>query len=165
MAIGARTIGTSRTKDKLAPATALGLVVGLAVTNGSFADAVRDATKGHGADLVLELVGGSYVAEDLQATAQRGRIIIVGLTGGFQGDLNLGVILRKRLMILGTQMRSRPLAEKIAAAQVLECNIVPLIERGLVKPCVHAVLPLAKAREAHTRVGANEGVGKFVLEI
>lgn len=164
-AIGARTIGTSRTKDKLATATALGLDVGLAVGNGVFADAVREATKGQGADVILELVGGAYVAEDLQAAAQCGRILLVGMTAGAQGDLNLGVILKKRLMLKGTQLRARPLAEKIAAAQLLERNIVPLVQRGLVKPCVHAVLPLEKVGEAHTRAAANEGIGKFVLQV
>ena len=89
----------------------------------------------------------------------------MGLTGGAQGDLNLGVILRKRITLKGTALRSRPLAEKIAAAQLLSNNIVPLIERGLIKPCVHAVLPLHQVGEAHTRVAANEGVGKFVLEV
>lgn len=164
-AIGARTIGTSRTKEKLAPAIALGLDHGLAVTDATFADAVREATKGRGADVILELVGGAYVAEDLQAAAHQGRIILVGLTGGAHGELNLGVILRKRITLRGTALRSRPLAEKIAAALLLERNIVPLIARGLIKPCVHAVLPLRDVAEAHTRVAANEGVGKFVLEV
>lgn len=164
-AIGARTIGTSRTREKLAAAVALGLDVGLAVKDCVFADAVREATNGHGADVILELVGGAYVAEDLQAAAQQGRIILVGLTGGAQGDLNLGVILRKRITLRGTVLRARPLAEKIAAAQLLERNIVPLIQRGQIKPCVHAVLPLRDVAEAHTRVAANEGVGKFVLEL
>ncbi len=164
-AIGARTIGTSRTAAKLAPAIALGLDVGLTVKDGVFADAVRDATKGHGADVILELVGGAYVAEDLQAAAQCGRIILVGLTGGAQGDVNLGVLLRKRITLKGTVMRARPLAEKIAAAHILSHHIVPLITRGLIKPCVHAILPLRDVGEAHTRVAANEGVGKFVLEV
>lgn len=164
-AIGARSVGTSRTADKLAQAKALGLDVGLTVTGGTFADEVQKTTKGHGADVILELVGGAYVAEDLQAAALRGRIVLVGLTGGAQGELNLGVLLRKRISITGTVLRSRPLAGKIAAAQLLEKNIVPLIERGLIKPCVHAVLPLASVAQAHTRVAANEGVGKFVLQV
>jgi putative PIG3 family NAD(P)H quinone oxidoreductase len=163
-AIGARTIGTSRTEDKLERAKALGLDVGIHAKTVSFADAVMKAT-GRGADVVLELVGGAYMAENLVATSPRGRIVLVGLTGGANAELNLALVLRKRLHVMGTVLRARPLAEKIAAAKLFERHLVPLIAKGAVRAVVHEVLPLVDARAAHERVGANEGFGKFVLRV
>jgi NADPH:quinone reductase len=163
-ATGARTIGTARSPEKLARATALGLDVGI-VPDGGFAKAVLAATAGAGVDVVLDLVGGDYIAEDLNAVAVGGRISVVGLVAGRTTEIDLGLLLRKRIRVQGTAMRSRALAERIAVAQVLARNIVPLLARGTVKPVIAEILPLADACAGHRLVASNDTFGKVVLRM
>jgi NADPH2:quinone reductase len=162
-AIGARSIGTARTADKLARARALGLDHGVLVEDGKFAAAVMEASAG--ADVVLELVGGSHLVEDLACVAPRARIMLVGLLAGARADVDLRVVLNKRLRLTGTVLRARPLEEKIAASQAFARHVVPLLARGVLRPIVDRVLPLAAAGEAHGYVASNQGFGKVVLEI
>jgi NADPH:quinone reductase len=161
-AIGARSIGTSRSPEKLDRARALGLDVSLAVVDGGFAPAVAAAGP---PDVVLELVGGSYLAEDVQCVAPRGRIVLVGLLGGGRAEMDLGLVLRRRLRITGTVLRARPLEEKIAAVQTFARHVVPLLARGILRPVVDRVVPLAAAAEAHAYLASNQSFGKVVLEV
>jgi putative PIG3 family NAD(P)H quinone oxidoreductase len=164
-AIGARSVGTARTRDKLARARAFGLDQEIVVEDGAFADAVLRATGGRGADVVLELVGGRYLAEDLACAAPRARIVLVGLMAGARAELDLGQLLRKRLQITGTVLRARPLEEEIAAVQLLDRHLAPLFARGLLRPVVDRALPLARAAEAHAHVASNQTFGKIVLSV
>lgn len=164
-ALGCFVGGTSRTADKLERARELGLDVGLLTRGPTFAAAYLDATGGVGADVVLELVGGAYVAEDLRTMAPRGRIVLVGLTAGIQCDLDLGLVLRKRVQITGTVMRARPLEEKIQAAQLLERNLSPLVAKRIVKSVVDRVFPLEEAGAAHAYVAADQSFGKVLLRM
>ncbi len=161
-ALGALTIGTARTADKLERCRPLGLAHAIAVQDGKFADAVR-AIVPDGAAVVLELVGGAYVDEDLRGLQPLGRIALVGLTGGVRAPIDLGLLLRKRARIFGTVLRARPLEEKIAAVRTFEREVVPLLRRGLVRPVIDRVLPLAQASEAFAAVQRNETFGKVVL--
>jgi len=164
-ALGCFVIATSRTEEKLARCKELGDDVTLAVKDVSFADAVRDATGGRGADVVLELAGGSYVAEDVRAAAVLGRIVVVGLTAGARTDVDLRLLLMKRLTITGTVLRSRPLAEKIRSAEVLERHVLPLVAAGRVRPVIDRVLSLVEAPAAHAYVASNASFGKVLLEV
>jgi NADPH2:quinone reductase len=164
-AIGARSIGTARGADKIERAKTLGLDEGIVPRDGRFADAVMKLTDGVGVDVVVELVGGAYVAEDLACIALKGRIALVGILAGPRVDFDLGALLRKRADIRGTMLRSRPLEEKIAATQAFARHVVPLFERGVLRPVVDRVLPLEKAAEAHAAMAANDGFGKIVLEV
>jgi putative PIG3 family NAD(P)H quinone oxidoreductase len=164
-ALSARAIGTARTGAKLERARELGLDHGIVPdAGGAFARAVLEATGGRGVDVVLELVGGGYLAEDLLAAAPRARIVLVGLLAGARADLDLGLILRKRLRLFGTVLRARPLEEKIAATQAFDRHVVPLLASGAVRPIVDRVFPLAQAAAAHAYVAGNEVFGKVVLE-
>jgi NADPH:quinone reductase len=168
-AVGARSIGTARNQSKLDRARELGMSDGVVplVRDGApdFAARVRELTQGRGADVVLELVGGSYVPESITAMANRGRLILVGLLAGARADVDLGQVLRRRLRIFGTVLRSRPLEEKILAAQTLAHALCPLFASGALIPVIDRVLPLEKASEAHAYVAANEGFGKVVLTV
>jgi putative PIG3 family NAD(P)H quinone oxidoreductase len=164
-AIGARSIGTARTATKLARAHALGLDDGIVAENNRFAAGVLGATGGRGVEVILELVGGAYLAEDLACSAAQARIILVGLLAGRGVELDLGTVLRKRLRIQGTALRSRPLEEKIEANRAFVRSVVPLIARKIVHPVIDRVMPLADAGEAHRYVATNEGFGKVVLAI
>lgn len=161
-ALGAQVIGTARTKDKLDRAGELGMDHGVLSEGGRFADGIR-AVAPDGAAVVLELVGGTYLAEDLRCVQTLGRIVLVGLLAGAKTELDLGLVLRKRVRVLGTVLRARPIEEKIAAVRAFETQVVPLLARGIVKPVVDCVMPLADAARAHERMASNAGFGKIVL--
>lgn len=163
-AFGHRTVGTARTPDKLTRAHELGLDHGVVAEQGKFAAAVS-ALHPDGVAGVLELVGGNYVDEDLRCLALRGRIVLVGLLAGRHEQLDLSTLLRKRAHLIGTQLRARPLEDKIAAVRAFEAQVVPLLARGAVKPIIDVVLPLERAGEAHARMQSNAGFGKIVLTL
>jgi NADPH:quinone reductase-like Zn-dependent oxidoreductase len=162
---GCRVIATSRTSNKLARCKELGADVTLVVEKGEFADAVKDATSGRGADVILDLAGGAYVGEDVLAAAVLGRILVVGLTAGARSEINLGALLSRRATIIGTVLRSRPLAEKIEAASVLEHNLVPLVVAGRMTPVIDRAYPLDEAGAAHAFVASNASFGKVLLAV
>jgi putative PIG3 family NAD(P)H quinone oxidoreductase len=163
-ALGARALGTARTAAKLDRARALGMADGVCVEGAKFAEAITKQNGGRGVDLVLELVGGPYVAEDLQCLEPRGRLVLVGLMAGVRAELDLAAILRKRIELRGTVLRSRPLEEKIAATQLLAHNLVPLLKSGAIAPVIDRSFSMSDAAAAHTYVASNEGFGKVVLE-
>jgi NADPH:quinone reductase len=163
-ALGAFVIGTARTPEKLERARSLGMNHGIVVEGGKFADAVR-TTHPEGAAVILELVGGGYVAEDLRCVQTLGRIVLVGLMAGAKAELDLGLVLRKRARIFGTVLRARPLEEKIAAMRAFETQVVPLLARGVVKPVIDCVMPIEDAAKAHERMASNAGFGKIVLRV
>jgi putative PIG3 family NAD(P)H quinone oxidoreductase len=164
-AVGARTLGTARTAEKLARARELGLDDGVAVDRGRFADEVLARTGSRGVDVVVELVGGAYVAEDLACLAPRGRIVVVGAMAGATCEVSLPLLMVKRAELRGTVLRARPLEEKILAARALQRHLVPLFERGALRAVVDRVLPLARAADAHALLQSNETFGKVVLEV
>jgi NADPH:quinone reductase len=165
-AIGAFAIGTSRTKDKLDRALAHGLGEGIVVGSPpQFSERARELTSGRGVDVVLELVGGAYVPESIAALTDLGRLVLVGLTAGALAEIDLGTVLRRRLRLFGTMLRSRPLEEKILAARVLARNISPLVSAGKIVPVVDRVIPLDRAAEALDLMVANTTFGKIVLSV
>lgn len=163
-ALGVFTIGTARTPDKLERAKGLGLDAGVLAEGNRFADRVR-AVDAAGAHVVLELVGGGYLDEDLRCTRPLGRIVLVGLMAGTKQEIDLALILRKRLRIMGTMLRARPLEEKLAVMRTFEDRVVPLFARGALRPVIDCVMPLDQAAQAHARMASNEGFGKIVLTV
>jgi putative PIG3 family NAD(P)H quinone oxidoreductase len=165
-AIGARSVGTARTRAKLDRARELGLDEGILVEGGaSFVEEVRARTGGRGVDVVVELVGGAYVAQDLACVANKGRIVVIGMMAGPRVDFDLNLLMRKRVEVRGTMLRSRPLEEKILTALALDRHLVPLFARGALKPIVDRVFPLAEAGDAHRAMQSNETFGKVVLTL
>ena len=162
-AIGARSIGTARTAEKLTRARQLGLHVGVLSRDGKFADEVLSASSGRGVDVIVELVGGAYLTEDVACAANGARVVVVGLLAGARADLDLRSVLQKRLSIRGTVLRSRPLEEKIAVMQTFARQVVPLVNKGALRAVVDRTYLLAEAAEAHAHMASNEGFGKLVL--
>jgi len=162
-AMGARAIGTSRSEDKLERAAQLGLNGKILVKEPTFAEEVLKLTDGKGADVVLELVSGPYVGEDLKCAAVMGRIIIVGLIAGNKVDMDMSRVLSRRLRILGTTLRARPLEEKIEVNNAFQRSLLPLVAGGALKPVIDKVFPIEKADEAHRYVESNESFGKVIL--
>ncbi len=162
-AVGVRAIGTSRTAAKLDRCAELGLAHPVLVEGGKFAARVRELSGGRGADVVLDTVGGAYLAENLSALAARGRIVIVGLLGGISGNVPLGMLLAKRASIIGTVLRARPLEEKAALAQRFTAHVLPLFAAGKLAAVVDDVMPMAEVAAAHERMENNATFGKIVL--
>lgn len=164
-AAGAQVIGTSRTVDKLGRCEKFGLDVGiLADEDPDLSKAVADATEGRGADVICDLVGASYFEENLASAALKGRIILVGLTGGATAEFNLGLALSKRLTIRGTVLRARSIEEKAAATKAFADFALPLFESGNIRATVDKVFPAEKVREAYRYLASNASFGKVVLE-
>jgi len=163
LCLGARTMGTSRSAWKLERCVADGLEVAIEAGPGGFAEAVARATDGHGADGVLDLVGGSYLRGNLAALAERGRIVIVGLVAGASCELDMRTLMRKRATLRGTTLRSRSLEEKVEATRAFGDFAGPLLETGRLRPVVHAVLPMEEVRAAHEMLEADRNYGKVVL--
>lgn len=162
-ALGCTVLGTSRHAEKLERARALGLDEGIVPENGAFAASVRAKTGGRGVDVVLELVGSAYFPESLDACAPRGRLVVVGLTAGRKASIDLGLLLRRRLHVMGTVLRARPIEEKIAAAALLDRALGPLLSRGRLAPVVDRVFPLAEAAAAHALIASDATFGKVLL--
>lgn len=163
-AAGVFVFGTSRSAWKLERARALGLDVAIDVSREDFATVVARETRGEGVHAILDLVGAPYLQRNLEALAVKGRMIVVGLTAGNSGPIELGVLLRKRLRVVGTSLRTRTLDEKITAAQRFEGEVVPQFAAGRVKPVVDAVFPMERASEAHRRMEENANFGKIVMQ-
>lgn len=164
-AAGARVIGTQRSAWKLDRARALGLDVAIDCSTQDFVEIVKRETDGRGVDGVLELVGGDYLAGDIQALAVKGRILLVGLVAGASTQLDMRALLRKRATLIGTVLRARSHAEKVAVTRAFERDVLPLLAAGDIAPAIDEVLPLEDAARAHTIVHENRNFGKIVLTV
>jgi NADPH:quinone reductase len=163
-AASAEVIGTSRTAEKLARASEeLGLETGIDTSKEDLSEAVNQATYGGGVHAVLDLVGGELLEASLRVVAQRGRVAIVGTTAGSKVQVDLGLLLRRRIHLFGTVLRSRPLEEKMALAREFSSAVLPLFSSGRIRAIVDAVIPFKDVRKAHQRLEANRSFGKIVL--
>jgi NADPH2:quinone reductase len=162
-AVGARSIGTSRTRWKLERSREYGLEAAVETDSGGFAHAVLEATGAHGADVVLDLVGGPYLRENLEALAPLGRIVIVGLVAGASCDLDMRRLMRKRATVRGTMLRTRSPAEKAEATRAFGEFALPLIRAGRLRPVIDRVLPVPEAAAAHAALESADTYGKIVL--
>jgi putative PIG3 family NAD(P)H quinone oxidoreductase len=160
---GAKCIGTSRTRDKLERALARGLDVAVETGKEDLVAAVRAAT-GRGVNAVVDLIGGSAFSDTLRCMAPRGRLIVVGLTAGARAEVDLGVVLRNRLHIVGTVLRARSKDEKAALTQSF-APLVSLFEKGALSPVVDRVFALEQVRVAHVCMESNANFGKVVVEV
>ncbi|MDQ6689678.1 MAG: NAD(P)H-quinone oxidoreductase [Gemmatimonadota bacterium] len=160
---GATPIGTSRSANKLARAKELGLEIGIDTSRENWVTQVERSIGADRVHVILDLVGASYLGANLRLLTQRGRMVVVGLTAGAQGQLNMGTLLRKRLTIVGTVLRARPTEEKITLAREFSERIIPLFESGRLRPIVDRVFSFAEIRAAHELMESNETFGKIVL--
>ena len=166
-AAGAIVYGTSRTPEKLARAREYGLDEAVAVEDdpSRAASAVNEWTNGAGVDVILDLVGAKYLPANLDALALKGRLLFVGTTAGANAPLDFSVVMRKRLKITGTVLRSRSTEEKATATRLFAAHVLPLLSRGLVRPVIDKIYNMEDVREAHERLESNASFGKVVLMI
>jgi putative PIG3 family NAD(P)H quinone oxidoreductase len=161
--LGATVLGTSRSAAKLARAREYGLDLGIDTASASFRDVVREPV-----DLILDVLGGAAFADNLAVLGLHGRLVMLGFLTGSRVDADLDVVLRKRLSIVGTVMRTRSLPERALLAQEFAERMLPLFVRregepAALRPVVGLVLPMAELADAHRAMEANETFGKVVL--
>ncbi len=160
---GATVIATAGSDEKCAACLALGADHAINYKAHDFQAEAMRLTGGRGVDVVLDMVAGSYIAKELACMAEDGRLVIIGVQGGVQSEINAGLVLRRRLTITGSTLRARPLAFKAAIAQACLAQVWPLITAGRIKPVVHSVFAAADASRAHALMESNQHVGKIVL--
>ena len=166
VARGARVFATAGSDDKCRACEALGAERGINYREADFVAVTRTLTGGRGVDLILDIVGGSYVPRNLKALAIDGRLVQIGfMEGEPTASVDFRRVLGQRLTITGSTLRPRSVAEKGAIAASLQREVWPLVERGAVKPIVFATMPLADAARAHRMMESGEHVGKLVLTI
>jgi putative PIG3 family NAD(P)H quinone oxidoreductase len=160
-AVGAATFGTSRTPDKLERAKPLGLDYGLSDKN--FADEIKRHTDGKGVHVVLDFIGAAYMEQNLDALTTWGRMVFLATLGGAQANVNLGLLMAKRIQIRGCTLRSRTLEEKLGVTRRFSTQVVLLFASGKIQPIVEHVYPMHEITEAHKAMAANTNFGKLVV--
>ena len=164
-AMGHRVFATAGSDDKCRACEELGAERGINYRDEDFVAVVKELTAGKGVDVVLDMVGGDYVAREIDCLADDGRIAIIALLGGAKATVDLGQVLRRRLTVSGSTLRPRPVAFKGAIARKLREQVWPLLEAGRIKPVIYKVFPLEEAAAAHTLMESSTHVGKIVLQV
>jgi NADPH:quinone reductase len=162
---GARVFATAGSDDKARVCEKLGAVRGINYRTEDFVEVMRAETQGQGVDVILDMVAGSYVARNLDIAALEGRVVVISLLGGAKAEINMGLILTKRLTLTGSTLRARTVAQKAQVAAAVRKNVWPLLASGRVRPVIHATFPLADASDAHRLMETSNHIGKIVLTI
>ena len=160
---GARVLATAGSDEKCRACEQLGAERAINYRTEDFVDASKQATNGRGVDLILDIVGGDYIARDLAALAVEGRLVVIGFMGGDTATIDFRRVLGRRLTITGSTLRPRSVAEKGQIAAALRREVWPLLESGTVKPLIYRTFPLKDAAAAHRLMESSEHVGKIVL--
>ena len=162
-AAGARVACTAGSAAKLARCRELGAEITVDYHAEDFVAVVREATAGHGADVVLDIMGAAYLGRNVEVLATGGRLVVIGLQGGRRGELDLARLMATRGTVHAVSLRSRPVAEKAAIVAEVRRHVWPLVERGTVRPVVDRTVPFARAAEAHRLMEQGGHIGKILL--
>lgn len=161
--VGAHVAVTAGSAAKLEACRELGAEVLVNYREEDFVAVVREATDGHGADVVLDNMGAAYLGRNVDVLATAGRLVVIGMQDGTTGELDLSVLLRKRAAVIATSLRARPAAEKATIVAAVREHVWPLVAAGRVRPVVHSRFPLAEAAAAHRELEASGHIGKVLL--
>jgi putative PIG3 family NAD(P)H quinone oxidoreductase len=164
-ALGARVVCTAGSAAKLDRCRELGADLAISYVSEDFVAAVSDFTAGAGADVILDIMGASYLQRNVTALATGGRLMVIGMQGGTRAELDLNELLRKRGRVHATTLRGRPVPEKAAIVSAVREQVWPLVESGQVRPVIETVLPLDEADQAHQLMEAGRHVGKILLRV
>ena len=164
-ALGHRVFATAGSDAKCRACEDLGAELAINYRSEDFVAAIKELTAGKGVDVILDMVGGDYVAREINCLADDGRIALIALLGGSKATIDLGQVLRRRLAISGSTLRPRPVGFKGAIAWRLQDKVWPLIEAGKIKPVIFQTFPLAQAAQAHALMESSTHVGKIMLQV
>ena len=162
-AFGATVIFTAGSVENCASCLALGAHHAINYNTQDFVAEVQRITAGKGADVVLDMVAGSYVAREVECLAEDGRLVIIAVQGGLKSEFNAGLVLRRRLTITGSTLRPRSVEFKGSIARALREHVWPLLASGAVRPVIHSTFAAADAAQAHALMESNQHTGKIVL--
>jgi putative PIG3 family NAD(P)H quinone oxidoreductase len=162
---GGHIVVTAGSDAKCLRCVELGADLAVSYRTADFAAACREATSGRGVDVVLDSIGAPYLEKNLASLATGGRLVLIGLMGGASAEIQLATLLMRRLHVIGSTLRVRPVEEKAAIVQGFLARFGKALEQGEIRPVVDRVLPLADAAEAHRRLEASEHFGKVVLRV
>ena len=162
--LGARVLATGRNRERLEMLRGLGIEE-VCLEGANLPGQVREATGGRGVDLVIEFTGGADTAGHLAALAPRGRLVLVGLVGGRKSEIDLGLVLSRRLHVVGSLLRSRPREEKARLVADFTAFALPRLRDGRLRPVVDRVFPLERAAEAYQALDRGGAFGKIVLSM
>jgi NADPH:quinone reductase len=160
---GAKVIATAGSDDKCAACLQLGADHAINYKTQDFVAEAKALTGGQGVNVILDMVAGSYVAREVEALAEDGRLVIIAVQGGVDAQFNAGLVLRRRLVITGSTLRQRPVAFKADIARSLREKVWPLLEQGKVKPVIHSTFVAGDAAKAHALMETNAHIGKIIL--
>ena len=160
-----RSIVTAGSDPKCEQCLRFGADVAINYNSGPFAPKVRAATNDRGADVILDSIGGAYLAQNLEALANGGRLVLIGLMKGAKAELDLATVLRRHLRILGSTLRTRPAAEKAEIVTAFLARFGDALEAGKLRPPIYKTLPLVEAAQGHRMMQASEHFGKIVLQV
>lgn len=164
-ALGGRAIGSSRSAKRLARVRAHGLEAEAVERDSGIADQISHITGGEGVAVILDMLGGGKLADNLECLREEGTQVLVGLLTGPKDEVNLATLLGRRLTLKAMRMRSLPLEGKIRLAKIFQDRLTPLFDSGRLKAVVDTILPFKQAPEAHRRMESNAHCGKIVLEV
>ncbi|MGO4573601.1 NAD(P)H-quinone oxidoreductase [Microvirga sp. 2TAF3] len=164
-AFGARVIATAGSREKCEACLALGADLAFNYRETDFVAAVKEATNGKGADVILDMVGGDYIPRNYEAAARDGRIVQIAFLKGSRVEVDFRLLMLKRLTHTGSTLRARSVAEKALIARALEEKVLPLLEKGRAKPQIDSTFALEDVAKAHARMDGGEHIGKIVLRL
>jgi len=164
-AFGAKVLATCGTAEKCAAVTKLGADRAINYRDEDYVAVTKEFTGGNGVDLILDMVGGDYIARNIDAAAVEGRIVQIAFLKSAKAELSFDAIMRKRLTYTGSTLRPRSVAQKGAIAAALRAKVWPLLDAGKVRPLIHATFPMAQAAQAHATMEADTHIGKLVLTV
>ena len=162
---GSFVFATAGSDEKCAACESLGATRAFNYRTTDFVSAVKAATADRGVDVVIDIIGGDYLQRNIEVLAQDGRLVMIRRQGGGRSELDIMPVLRKRLTLTGSTLRTRSIAEKGALALAVRTHVWPLFESGAVRVPVHATFPLARAADAHRVMESSAHVGKLVLQV
>jgi len=163
--LGATVFATAGSPEKCAACEKLGAKRAINYRTEDFVQVVKDLTGGKGVDVILDMVGADYIERNIKSLATEGRLVHIGFQKGSKAEVNFMPVMLKRLTITGSTLRIQSVESKGRIARALKDNVWPLIEKGAVKPVVHATFPLAEAAKAHALMESNQHIGKIVLTV
>lgn len=167
-ALGARVAVTAGSEEKLALCRELGAQITICYRDEDFVQSLQSATDGAGADVILDLMGASYLDRNINALANDGALVVIGMQGGVKGELNIGKLMGKRARVIGTTLRARPVdgpAGKSAIVAAVAESVWPMVADGRVRPIIGATYPIERAAEAHQAMSQGDLTGKILLTV
>ncbi len=162
---GCRVFVTASTGEKLARCRELGAELAINYKEEDFAERIRAYTNNEGLDVIMDMVGAPYLERNLALLKVYGRLVFISMLGGAETKINLGALMGRRLRLIGSVLRPRPVAEKVEIKRRFMTQFWPLLENGVIQPIIDTVYPIEQANQAHEQMANNENIGKIILRV